>query len=155
MKRGIIIMAYMNREEIIREYATNQHEEEYISNLDEFPLDSLKTIIEYGEESFTLQKGMTAILTDHLFYYDFQTRDKIEQQYGEDVYTLVHDTNADWYISMDDSGSVSATISMSKEHYIIMSMLGTLEDMMGAIINNGVADYIRITDLDRNELASQ
>ena len=151
----MIIMAYMTKEEIIREYATNQHEKEYISNLNDFPLDSIQTAILYGEEPFTLQRGMTAILTDHLFYYDFQTRDRVEEQHGEDIYTLVHDTKADWDISMDDSGDVSATISMSKEHYIIMSMLGTLEDMMDAIINNGVANYIRITDLDKNELASQ
>ena len=32
----MIIMAYMTKEEIIREYATNQHEKEYISNLTDF-----------------------------------------------------------------------------------------------------------------------
>lgn len=131
------------REEMIEKYATNKFEKSYIQNLGEDAFNQTSEVINFMEgdwetDEMSFQTILEQSLTDCVMVYDFITQDMLEERFPNVNYTVLHsnEANSDWSINQDNEGCISVKINMSNEHYTIMSLLGTLDELENYICDN-------------------
>ena len=134
---------------LIKEYAKNAAQIKYINKLSKWPLEGCEGVLDIDDNQ-TFQDVMEVALEHIILHYDYKTEDHINKKIGSDVYTPLHFTKseAEWIITMDEKGFVTVIINMSNEHFIIMSLAGTLKEMAKSIIDENVAHRVIITDLN-------
>ena len=138
----------LTKEDMIKELATNECQAAYISELNEnFVFEMVSNTMSFIDQP-TFQDVLDQALDIVIVNYDYKTEELTDKQMpSTGLYNLLHFGKGNWNITMNNVGYVTATISMPNEHYIIMQLLGTLDEMINAIYDYSVADEIIITDM--------
>jgi len=144
---GIVLI--ITKEEMIKKYASNEFEKNYIAELGDEVYEQVADTIDFMEgdgnyENISFNEILEQALVVCVHTYDFVTFNLIEEKLPNASYTVLHykEAKSDWDIKMDNKGDVSVAISMSDEHYIIMSLLETLEELTDYMFEQGVANNV-------------
>ncbi|AZV43676.1 hypothetical protein BAOM_3067 [Peribacillus asahii] len=144
-------------DEMVKKYATSDVQEEYIYNLGSEVFEEVYETIEYMENHENKKVTYEDVLEQALVYcivnFDYNTRYKVEELSKLVSYTLLHEVASDseFSIEQDEFGNTTVNIKMKDENFVVMSLVGTLEELKDFMREQGVAYNINITDLEGNK----
>ena len=139
----------MTREEMIKKYATNEHEVNYINNLSNEVYEQVAVLIEFIEgvrEEVTFKNILEQTMTVCVHTFDFKTNDIIRERFPKVVYHMlqVRSSGSEYNIEMDSNGHVKFNITITAEQHMIMTLLGTWERLEEYFYTEGVANEFNL-----------
>jgi hypothetical protein len=145
----------IERDEMLKKYASNEFEKEYIYKLSEEVYEQVADVIEFmeSEGDVTFPSILEQAMVACVHYYDFETLNIIESRFPQVDYIMLQykASGSDWFNEQDEEGNVTLTIKMLPEQHMIMTLLNTLEGLVNYIYEEGVADKVVIINVENDE----
>jgi hypothetical protein len=142
----------IKREEMVKLYASNERQENYIYNLSGEVYEQIADVIDFLDD-VTFQDILDQAMVVCIHTCDFETKNLIESRFPQVQYTMLHykASESDYFIEQDEEGYVTLTIKMLPEQHMIMSLLNTLDELINYIESECVADKVVIANVENDE----